>query len=36
MKTKKLMKKTFFATLPVMTGYIVLGMGFGILLKTKT
>lgn len=35
MKLKKLMKKTFLATLPVMTGYIVLGMGFGILLKTK-
>ena len=28
-------KKAFINTIPVMTGYIVLGMGFGILLKTK-
>ncbi len=28
-------KRTFIMTLPVMTGYIVLGMGFGILLYTK-
>lgn len=31
----KLNKKAFINTFPVMTGYIVLGMGFGILLKTK-
>ena len=31
----KLIKKAFINTFPVMTGYIVLGMGFGILLKTK-
>lgn len=30
-----LIKRAFINTLPVMTGYIVLGMGFGILLKTK-
>ena len=30
-----LIKKAFINTFPVMTGYIVLGMGFGILLKTK-
>ena len=35
MKSKSMIKKTFLSTLPVMTGYIVLGMGFGILLKTK-
>ena len=28
-------KKAFIATLPVMAGYIVLGMGFGILLSSK-
>ncbi len=32
---RSLMKKCFIDTLPVLTGYIVLGMGFGILLKTK-
>jgi len=31
----KLLKKAFAATLPVMAGYLVLGMGFGILLRTK-
>ena len=31
----KLIRKALIDTLPVMTGYIVLGMGFGILLKTK-
>lgn len=31
--TKKLIKIAFVKTLPVMAGYIVLGMGFGILLK---
>ena len=35
MKKTSLVKKTFVDTLPVMTGYIVLGMGFGIVLKTK-
>ncbi len=33
--SKSLMKKCFLATIPVMTGYVVLGMGFGILLKAK-
>ena len=28
-------KKAFTATIPVMTGYLVLAIGFGILLKTK-
>lgn len=28
-------KKAFVATIPVMTGYLVLGMGFGIVLSTK-
>lgn len=28
-------KKAFVATIPVMTGYLVLGIGFGIILKTK-
>ena len=32
---KKLIKKAFLATLPVMAGYMVLGMGFGILLHSK-
>ena len=32
---KKLIKKAFLATLPVMAGYTVLGMGFGILLHSK-
>lgn len=31
----KLLKKVFIKTLPVMAGYIVLGMGFGILLKVN-
>lgn len=31
----KIIKKAFKASVPVMTGYIVLGMGFGILLETK-
>lgn len=35
MKNKMTMKYTFKQSLPVMAGYIVLGMGFGILLKTK-
>ena len=28
-------KKAFIATIPVMTGYLVLGMGFGIVLHSK-
>ena len=32
---KDLIKKTFLSTLPVLTGYVVLGMGFGIVLKAK-
>lgn len=38
MKTKlsaKEIKKAFLATIPVMTGYLVLGIGFGIILNTK-
>lgn len=32
---KQLLKKAFIDTIPVMAGYVVLGMGFGIILKTK-
>lgn len=32
---KKTLKSAFFATLPVMTGYLVLGFGFGIILKSS-
>lgn len=32
---KKTIKYSFLATLPVMAGYLVLGMGFGILLHDK-
>ena len=32
---KKTMKKAFISTLPVMTGYLVLGFGFGIILKAN-
>ena len=32
---KKEIKKAFIDTVPVMTGYLVLGIGFGIILKTK-
>lgn len=35
MLNKKLIKKAFLDTIPVLTGYIVLGIGFGIILKTK-
>ena len=37
MKTplKKTLREAFVSTTPVMAGYIVLGMGFGILLRTK-
>jgi len=34
-ENKKIVKKAFTATIPVMTGYLVLAIGFGILLKTK-
>lgn len=30
-----MIKKAFISTIPVMTGYIVLGIGFGVLLKTS-
>ena len=32
---KNLCKKAFIATLPVLSGYVVLGTGFGILLQSK-
>ncbi len=32
---KKILKQAFLCTLPVMAGYIVLGMGFGVILRTK-
>ena len=32
---KKLIKTAFIATLPVMAGYVVLGLGFGMILKSK-
>lgn len=32
---KKAIKAAFVSTIPVMTGYLVLGIGFGVLLKTK-
>ena len=35
MKDKKLLKTAFVATLPVMAGYVVLGIGFGMVLKSK-
>lgn len=34
-KKGKELKTAFIATLPVMTGYLVLGLGFGVVLKTK-
>lgn len=33
--TATLLKKAFLDTIPVMTGYVVLGIGFGIVLETK-
>ncbi len=33
MKSSDIVKKAFFRSLPVMAGYVVLGMGFGILLR---
>ncbi len=35
MTRKELLKKAFIDTIPVMAGYLVLGMGFGVLLATK-
>lgn len=32
---KKVLKQAFVATLPVMTGYLVLGFGFGLVLKAN-
>ena len=32
---KKVFKRAFLATVPVMTGYLVLGFGFGIVLKSN-
>lgn len=32
---KKIMKKAFIDTIPVLTGYLVLGFGFGIVLKAN-
>lgn len=34
-ENKSTVKRAFKDTLPVMAGYLVLGMGFGILLKSK-
>lgn len=35
MKKGSLLKKAFWSTLPVMAGYLVLGMGFGMLMLSK-
>ena len=35
MRSNKTIKHAFLASLPVMAGYVVLGMGFGILLQDK-
>lgn len=35
MKNNRVLKKAFIDTLPIMAGYIVLGMGFGILLISR-
>ena len=32
---KKLLKTAFVDTLPVLTGYLVLGFGFGIIMKAN-
>lgn len=32
---KKIVKQSFVATIPVLTGYLVLGFGFGIILKAN-
>ena len=34
-ENKSILKKAFTATLPIMAGYLVLGLGFGIILKSK-
>lgn len=34
-ENKSILKKAFTATLPVMAGYLVLGAGFGIILRSK-
>ena len=34
-ENKSIRKKAFAATLPIMAGYLVLGMGFGIILRSK-
>ena len=34
-KSSSCLKKAFLATIPVMAGYIVLGIGFGMLLQTR-
>lgn len=35
LQTKETIKKAFLATIPVLTGYVVLGMGFGVILKSR-
>ena len=34
-QSKEDIKRAFLATVPVLTGYVVLGMGFGVILKSK-
>ena len=34
-RMKNILKKSFISTVPVMTGYLVLGFGFGIILKAN-
>lgn len=34
--SKKLFRAAFISSLPVLMGYLIMGMGFGILLRTKT
>lgn len=34
-QANQLISKAFLATLPVLAGYVVLGTGFGILLRAK-
>ena len=34
-ENKSILKKAFTATLPIMAGYLVLGVGFGIILRSK-
>lgn len=35
MKKESVLKKAFLATVPVLTGYLVLGFGFGIIIKSS-